>query len=70
MTISRHVCADKKMIFLMRSQNISSHVCGDPNRYFTLTLTFDIFLTLTKWVLWLNLTRPYILRGQSIKLKT
>ena len=44
-------------LFLRRSQDISSHLCGNQNRYFK--PNHDVFLIIAKWFLGQNLTTAY-----------
>ena len=42
----RHIYGYKYLIFLVRTQDTSSRVCGDQNRFFK--TKHDVFLALTK----------------------
>lgn len=44
-TIYSCVCGDKKPIFLMGSQDIFSHICGDQIRYFKSKHVLSLTLT-------------------------
>ena len=51
------VCDDQRFVFFTGSLVISSQVCDDCNRNFK--PNHNVFFTLTKWLVWLNLTRAY-----------
>lgn len=60
------LCLKRQTGILRRPRAISSHVCGNPNRYFRQKK--NVFLTLTKWFLYLNLTRHWAKRCHKRKL--